>query len=356
MLFRAENRSSGRSTHCGVLEFVADEGACYMPWWMMQNLALGEGEEFFFPSVLVFLLDFLLSTLSPVALTFFPRLKKKKKTFFLHPRRPRLHLLGLAPKGHLCQAPAPHLRLPRHLQPARRPRDHAARLLVPDRRRRRLPALQRQALLHRRRRGEAGRRRLGDRDGLRGGLCAAAGLRGAGVPEQRRRGRGGGRRGRPFGGGGGGGGGRGGCGSGGSLGFRSGGGGSSGNCSSRCSRGGEAGAGLCALCGIGEAPRRQASDDDGSFAVLLLCSAAVVGAGRCPLSSLRRRRGRGRLRLRRRRLLGLRLGAGTGNGGLWRRQQAPGEAAAAARENARGCCRQAGGASGGRKKGQRSRL
>lgn len=45
MLFRAENRSSARSTHCGVLEFIADEGACYMPWWMMQNLALGEGEE-----------------------------------------------------------------------------------------------------------------------------------------------------------------------------------------------------------------------------------------------------------------------------------------------------------------------
>ena len=50
MLFRAENRSSGRSTHCGVLEFVADEGACYMPWWMMQNLALGEGKRKFFLS------------------------------------------------------------------------------------------------------------------------------------------------------------------------------------------------------------------------------------------------------------------------------------------------------------------
>ena len=47
MLFRAENRYAARSTHCGVLEFVADEGACYMPWWMMQNLALGEGEKIF---------------------------------------------------------------------------------------------------------------------------------------------------------------------------------------------------------------------------------------------------------------------------------------------------------------------
>uniref|UniRef100_A0A2I3H844 Ubiquitin recognition factor in ER associated degradation 1 n=1 Tax=Nomascus leucogenys TaxID=61853 RepID=A0A2I3H844_NOMLE len=30
-------------THCGVLEFVADEGICYLPHWMMQNLLLEEG-------------------------------------------------------------------------------------------------------------------------------------------------------------------------------------------------------------------------------------------------------------------------------------------------------------------------
>ena len=30
-------------THCGVLEFVAEEGRCYMPFWMMQNLVIEEG-------------------------------------------------------------------------------------------------------------------------------------------------------------------------------------------------------------------------------------------------------------------------------------------------------------------------
>lgn len=44
MLFRAENARGGRFTHCGVLEFIADEGSAYLPYWMMQNLGLQEGE------------------------------------------------------------------------------------------------------------------------------------------------------------------------------------------------------------------------------------------------------------------------------------------------------------------------
>ncbi|CAK0756728.1 hypothetical protein CVIRNUC_002480 [Coccomyxa viridis] len=43
MLFKVESRSTGRSTHCGVLEFSADEGMAYMPYWMMQNLLIEEG-------------------------------------------------------------------------------------------------------------------------------------------------------------------------------------------------------------------------------------------------------------------------------------------------------------------------
>ena len=42
MLFRISNDSLGRSTHCGVLEFTAEEGRCYMPFWMMQNLCIEE--------------------------------------------------------------------------------------------------------------------------------------------------------------------------------------------------------------------------------------------------------------------------------------------------------------------------
>ena len=34
MLFKVENRRNSRSTHCGVLEFIADEGMMYMPYWV----------------------------------------------------------------------------------------------------------------------------------------------------------------------------------------------------------------------------------------------------------------------------------------------------------------------------------
>lgn len=42
MLFRLAT-DEGRSTHCGVLEFTAEEGSCYIPFWMMQNLLIEEG-------------------------------------------------------------------------------------------------------------------------------------------------------------------------------------------------------------------------------------------------------------------------------------------------------------------------
>ncbi|KAL1502588.1 hypothetical protein ABEB36_007711 [Hypothenemus hampei] len=44
MLFKLTNRTSRRETHCGVLEFVADEGKVYLPLWMMHNMALEEGD------------------------------------------------------------------------------------------------------------------------------------------------------------------------------------------------------------------------------------------------------------------------------------------------------------------------
>lgn len=43
MLFKLTNTAANRTTHCGVLEFVADEGKVYIPYWMMQNLTLEEG-------------------------------------------------------------------------------------------------------------------------------------------------------------------------------------------------------------------------------------------------------------------------------------------------------------------------
>lgn len=44
MLFEVSNPAADRRTHSGVLEFIAEEGHCYMPYWMMQNLLLKEGD------------------------------------------------------------------------------------------------------------------------------------------------------------------------------------------------------------------------------------------------------------------------------------------------------------------------
>lgn len=43
MIFKLTNKKTKRVTHCGVLEFVADEGKVYLPHWMMANLVLEEG-------------------------------------------------------------------------------------------------------------------------------------------------------------------------------------------------------------------------------------------------------------------------------------------------------------------------
>lgn len=43
MLFRLESSDKGTATHSGVLEFTAEEGSCYIPFWMMQNLLIEEG-------------------------------------------------------------------------------------------------------------------------------------------------------------------------------------------------------------------------------------------------------------------------------------------------------------------------
>jgi len=51
MLFRVENQATGRTTHCGVLEFVAQEGHVYLPRWMMLNMLLTEGQAVKFRNV-----------------------------------------------------------------------------------------------------------------------------------------------------------------------------------------------------------------------------------------------------------------------------------------------------------------
>jgi len=51
MLFQVSNPKEQKMSHCGVLEFVADEGHAYIPYWMMQNLLLSEGDLIKFKSI-----------------------------------------------------------------------------------------------------------------------------------------------------------------------------------------------------------------------------------------------------------------------------------------------------------------
>ena len=51
MLFQISNPKEKKMSHCGVLEFVADEGHAYIPYWMMQNLLLSEGDLVRFKSI-----------------------------------------------------------------------------------------------------------------------------------------------------------------------------------------------------------------------------------------------------------------------------------------------------------------
>mmetsp|Transcript_29632 Transcript_29632/g.41700 ORF Transcript_29632/g.41700 Transcript_29632/m.41700 type:complete len:314 (-) Transcript_29632:68-1009(-) len=44
MLFELSNaQNQNKRTHCGVLEFTADEGCCNIPYWMMQLIGVEEG-------------------------------------------------------------------------------------------------------------------------------------------------------------------------------------------------------------------------------------------------------------------------------------------------------------------------
>jgi len=48
IIFEIKNTNSTRKTHCGVMDFTADEGCAYLPRWMMQNLDTKEGEKLYF--------------------------------------------------------------------------------------------------------------------------------------------------------------------------------------------------------------------------------------------------------------------------------------------------------------------
>lgn len=45
LMFEIKNKKNDRITHCGVMEFIADEGCAYIPYWMMKNLSILEGDK-----------------------------------------------------------------------------------------------------------------------------------------------------------------------------------------------------------------------------------------------------------------------------------------------------------------------
>jgi len=52
MMFKITKKSNrSKCMHCGVLEFIADEGLVLLPYWMMQNLDISEGQEVTLESV-----------------------------------------------------------------------------------------------------------------------------------------------------------------------------------------------------------------------------------------------------------------------------------------------------------------
>ena len=53
MTFMISNPQMGLKTHCGVLEFSAEEGMCHIPIWMMHNLCLNEGSEIILRNVTI---------------------------------------------------------------------------------------------------------------------------------------------------------------------------------------------------------------------------------------------------------------------------------------------------------------
>lgn len=51
MQFRIVNPVMKKKTFCGVLEFIAEEGRCYLPNWMMDNLLCEEGSQIIITNV-----------------------------------------------------------------------------------------------------------------------------------------------------------------------------------------------------------------------------------------------------------------------------------------------------------------
>jgi len=52
-MFELSNNNLKRRSHCGVMDFTADEGCAYLPNWMMQNIGVKEGQQLNFKYTLL---------------------------------------------------------------------------------------------------------------------------------------------------------------------------------------------------------------------------------------------------------------------------------------------------------------
>eukprot|EP00128_Syssomonas_multiformis_P001873 Colp12_sorted_trinity150504_noHs@13293 len=68
MLFELKNLETGKTSHCGVLEFIAPEGHIYVPTWMMNNLLISAGDLIQLKSATLPLCNF--STFQPQSVDF----------------------------------------------------------------------------------------------------------------------------------------------------------------------------------------------------------------------------------------------------------------------------------------------
>lgn len=123
MLFKLTNRKMERGTHCGVLEFVADEGKVYLPYWVQK---------------------FLLTTEWSIKLCFACQLDDAEPSSGW--RWPSSDWKCFSASGHILQVPASVTRFPGHHEPESRAGERPTQLRLPHQRRRHRHHLQRPSL------------------------------------------------------------------------------------------------------------------------------------------------------------------------------------------------------------------
>src|SRR2546430_43338 len=110
MIFELINTNEGKTTHAGVLEFVAEEGRIYLPYWVSGSTAY---------AVQGYLLTMPLAHEDSLAGC----------------RRPAPDQIHRPPARPICQTPTPISILPGHLRPSRRVGKCLPQLLLLDQRR-----------------------------------------------------------------------------------------------------------------------------------------------------------------------------------------------------------------------------